>query len=537
MKPSLPQSLNLELTLDEAANPEGLKRRAAQRLGLLPTELPPLVVRKRSLDCRGGRPRFHYLVECVAGEVAPGLAWGREAGHDLAEPPPRQVRGAPPVVIVGDGPCGLFCAYELARRGVACVVLDRGKPVQPRRKDLKGLTRRGSVDPDSNYCFGEGGAGTYSDGKLYTRAHKRGDVRDVLEVLAVHGAPTDILVDARPHVGSNLLPQIVTAIRRRLEDVGIVFRFGARVVDVCFEPSDGRTMRGVRLDGGEEIEAAAVVLATGHSARDVYQLLDRHGHPLEAKPFAIGVRVEHPQELINRIQYKSAAGHPALPSAAYSVVDSTADAPVFSFCMCPGGFMVPATTEPGAVVVNGMSPSRRNSKYANSGMVVGVHPQQLEEAGLKGPLAGLRLQQHLERVAFEAGGGALRAPATRLTDFMSKRGSATLPACSYVPGCTATDVAQVLDAARVGLAERLRRGFARFGRQLPGYLTGEALVVAVESRTSSPVRVPRCSTTLQSPVWPGLYPGGEGAGYAGGIVSAAVDGIRIARAVATRLGC
>jgi uncharacterized FAD-dependent dehydrogenase len=528
-KAKLPNELDLEIGLDEPREPARLRERVARQLGLDLDALPSIILRKRSLDCRRGRARYHLLFELTGAPLDGGFGFGIAERASLGAPHPVEVRGTPKVVVIGDGPCGLFCAYELARAGVASIVVDRGKPVQPRRRDLKGLTRKGTVDADSNYCFGEGGAGTYSDGKLYTRSHKRGDVRDVLEILALHGAPQEILVDARPHIGSNLLPQVVTALRERLESVGVEFRFGARVVGVL-RAKHGR-VAGVRLLGGEEIEASHVVLATGHSARDIYALLLEAGHALEAKPFALGLRIEHPQPLINRIQYGALAEHPALPSAAYRLVDSRGQRPVFSFCMCPGGFIVPAMTEPGQVVVNGMSPSRRNSRYANSGMVVAVEPAALEPLGLTGPLAGIELQRRIERASFEAGGGELRAPATRVTDFLAGRASSSVPSSSYQPGLSASDVGAVIDSAGVRFAEPLRLALRHFGRDLRGYISEDAVLVAVESRTSAPLRIPRDPSTLASLDWPGFYPAGEGAGYAGGIVSAAVDGMRVARAI------
>lgn len=529
VKRSLPGEVTLELGLDEPQEPAALRQRLARALGVDLEALPGVILRKRSLDCRRGRVRYHLLFELVPAAVAGGVGFGVGERERLGAPHPVEVRGAPRVVIVGDGPCGLFCAYELARAGVASTVLDRGKPVQPRRRDLKGLTRKGTVDADSNYCFGEGGAGTYSDGKLYTRSHKRGDVRDVLEILALHGAPHEVLVDARPHIGSNKLPEVVTSLRERLEGVGVEFRFGARVVGVA--RSRAGRVSGVRLLGGDELEASHVVLATGHSARDIYTLLLEGGHTLTAKPWALGLRIEHPQPLINRAQYGALAEHPALPSAAYRLVDSRGERPVFSFCMCPGGFIVPATTEAGHVVVNGMSPSRRNSRYANSGMVVGVEPSALAAIGLEGPLAGIELQRRIERASFEAGGGELRAPATRVTDFLEGRASSHLPPSSYVPGLTASDVGAVLDSGGIGFAAALREAIRHFGRSLRGYVSDEAVLVAVESRTSAPLRIPRHPETLESCDWPGLYPAGEGAGYAGGIISAAVDGMRVAREI------
>lgn len=522
-KATLPEEISVELGLDDADDDAALRARVARQLGVPEEELPELCVRKRSLDARKGRVRFHVLMAVGVPPVGP-----------LGDPPPREVALPARVVIVGDGPAGMFAAYALARRGVASIVLDRGKPVQPRRRDLKLLNQAGQVDPDSNYCFGEGGAGTFSDGKLYTRSHKRGSVRDVLEVLALHGAPGSVLVEARPHIGSNLLPQVVTAIREHLERVGVELRFGAKVTDLLVEPGR-RAVAGVRLADGSEVAAQAVVLATGHSARDVFELLVRAGVTLEPKPFALGVRIEHPQPLVNQIQYGHAAGHPKLPAAAYKLVCDVDRRGVFSFCMCPGGWVVPASTEPDGVVVNGMSLSRRDSPFANSGLVVAVELEDLARAGLTGPFAGVELQRRLERGAFGAGGGALTAPATRATDFVQRRASSTLPKSSYVPGLAAADVGAVLDLGGLPVADRLRRALREFDRRLRGYLTEEAVLIGVESRTSSPVRVPRDPGTLEATALAGLYPAGEGAGHAGGIVSAAVDGLRIGEQIASLL--
>jgi uncharacterized FAD-dependent dehydrogenase len=513
----LPDEISLDVGLDEAQDSAALRSRVARALAVPEAELPPVALRKRSVDARKGSVRFHLLLELGAADPP-----------ELGLPHPRAV-GDPRVLIVGDGPTGLFCAYELARHGIGSRVLDRGKPVQPRRHDLKGLNRLGKIDPDSNYCFGEGGAGTYSDGKLYTRAHKRGNVRDVIEILARHGAPSEILIDARPHIGSNRLPQVVTSLRSELEAVGVRFEFGARVTDLVLR--DAR-VRGVRLADGRELEAEHVVLATGHSAADVYTMLAEHGAELISKSFALGARIEHPQSLINEIQYGAAARHPALPTAAYRLAHTVEERGVFSFCMCPGGFIVPASTEPETLVVNGMSLSRRSSRFANSGLVVGVEPEDLARAGFFGPLAGVELQRRIERAAYAAGGGGLRAPATRLTDFLEKRSSTTLPETSYLPGLTGTNLADVLDSAGIAFAKRLRAALRAFDRKLRGYLTADAALIGIESRTSSPVRVVRDPDTLQAPGLAGLYPAGEGAGYAGGIMSAAMDGMRIARTIA-----
>ncbi|HKU40032.1 MAG TPA: FAD-dependent oxidoreductase [Polyangiales bacterium] len=515
-----PSELELDFALDEPQDPAALRARAAAALRVPAESLPPVTLRKRSVDARRGSVRFHLLLEL-----------GAEEPPELGLPHPRPV-GEPRAIVVGDGPAGLFCAYELARHGVGSIVVDRGKPVQPRRHDLKGLNRLGVVDADSNYCFGEGGAGTYSDGKLYTRAHKRGNVRDVIEILARHGAPPEILTDARPHIGSNRLPQVVSSVRHELEQAGVQFRFGARVSELLH--AVGR-VRGVRLADGSDLEAACVVLATGHSAADVYRTLAAQGVQLEAKSFALGVRIEHPQPLINRIQYGAAAEHPALPTAAYRVAHTASARGVFSFCMCPGGFIVPASTEPETLVVNGMSLSRRSSRFANSGLVVGVEPQDVERAGFAGALGGLALQRRIEAAAFAAGGGMLRAPGTRATDFVAGRASSTLPASSYLPGVVGANIAEVLDCAGIAFSQRLREGLRAFDRKLRGYLTEEAALIGIESRTSSPVRVVRDPESLEAPGFAGLYPAGEGAGYAGGIMSAAMDGMRIARVIAAKL--
>jgi uncharacterized FAD-dependent dehydrogenase len=471
---------------------------------------------RRSIDARGKHPVYALRVRAWIDEVP-----AAEAPWRL---PLRDVRGAPPAIVVGAGPAGLFAALRLIEGGMRPIVLERGKDVRGRRHDVARLNRHGIVDPESNYCFGEGGAGTFSDGKLYTRATKRGTVERVLRVLVAHGAGADVLVDAHPHVGTNRLPGVVQALRETIVAHGGDVRFGARVDGLRIE---GGRVTGVVTREGERIDGRGVVLATGHSARDVYDWLRRAGARLEQKAFALGVRVEHPQALVDAIQYHQPARPAALPPAAYTIARQVGERGVYSFCMCPGGIVCPAMTAPGEIVVNGWSPSRRTSRFANAGVVVETTAEDVHAFGGDDPLAGVRLQALVEHAAADAGGGACVAPAQRLDDFVAGRASADLPACSYVPGLRAVDLAEILPPR---VTRALREGFVAFGRAMRGYMTRDAVVVGVETRTSSPVRIPR-DTAGMHPDLPGLYPCGEGAGAAGGIVSAALDGDRAATAL------
>ncbi len=522
-----PREIELAFGLDEPDDEPAMRRRIARELRVRPEDVGAILPLKRSIDARRGRILFRWLVSVGA------------VRGPLGEPLPREGLGDPSVLIVGDGPAGLFCAYQLARHGIAARVLDRGKPVQPRRHDLAALNKAGVVDGDSNYCFGEGGAGTYSDGKLYTRAHKRGPVRDVIETLALHGAPETILTDARPHIGSNKLPRVISGMRDRLAIAGTVFEFSSRVVDLIVTGKRERKIAGVRLEDGREHFADHVVLATGHSARDVFELLTKYEIPILPKGFALGVRIEHPQALVNQIQYGRHAAHPRLPNAAYRVVQPVGEGSdergVFSFCMCPGGWIVPASTETGGLVVNGMSLSRRDSPFANSGLVVAIEPLDWERAGFTGPLGGVALQRAVEEAAWKAGGGGLVAPATRASDLLAKRGSSTVPDTSYLPGLRAGDVREVLAASGLPLASKLTEALRAFDRRMPGYASSDAVMVATESRTSAPLQVIRHPERFDSPTLAGLHPCGEGAGWAGGIVSAALDGLRVADAVAAQI--
>jgi uncharacterized FAD-dependent dehydrogenase len=515
----MPRDLDLVVRPDVALDEEALRRAVSRAVGCPAEDVAEITVLRRALDARRS-VRFQLRLR----------VWLRGEPVTL-EPLPLPpsfppLRAGRPVAIVGGGPAGIFAALKLAEHGVPAVVLERGKPVQARRRDIAVLNREGVVDPESNYCFGEGGAGTYSDGKLYTRSQKRGPVAAVLDCLVAHGADPSIRVESRPHVGSNRLPKIVTALRATLARGGIEIVFGARMTElVCA----GGRVEAVRCAGGREIAASAVVLASGHSARDVYALAARAGLGLEAKAFALGVRVEHPQPLIDRTQYGADAERFPLPAAAYRLATTVEERGVFSFCMCPGGWIVPATTEADGVVVNGMSLARRDSPFANSGIVVGLEPDDVAALGFPGATGGLELQATLERRAAQEGGGAQVAPAQRLVDFIDGRASTDLPACSYRPGVRATRLDALLPAF---VAERLQAGLRRFGTQLRGFDTREAIVVGVETRSSSPVRIVRDAATLAAPSCANVFPCGEGAGYAGGIVSAALDGLAVAEAVA-----
>lgn len=470
-----------------------------------------VVVLKRSIDARSRSPRIRLEVELTSVEqtVPKPLSSIKYAN-------PRQR-----VVVVGAGPAGYFAALELLRNGITPIVLERGKDVRTRRRDLRLLQQEGIVNPHSNYCFGEGGAGTYSDGKLYTRSAKRGSVRDVLELLVAHGASTDILIDAHPHIGSNKLWLVVQRIRETILEYGGEVRFDAFVTEFMVHDEPPRRIAGVRLESGEEVVGDAVILSAGHSARDIFELCKVHGVEIHDKPFALGVRIEHPQDFVDMVQYHHTPRDPLLPAASYSQVCQSDGLGVFTFCMCPGGIIVPAATAPGEIVVNGMSMSRRDSKFANSGLVVEVN-------------GGVALQQQVERRAFDAvRGTSQRAPAQRVADFVAHVESSTLPETSYIPGVESVNLHAILPTQ---VSVRIADAIVQFNKKMHGYLSNDAIVVATESRTSSPIRIVRDSTTLESTTMKGLYPCAEGSGHAGGIVSAAIDGQRVARAIAAQYG-
>ena len=431
------------------------------------------------------------------------------------------------VIVVGAGPAGLFAALKLIQKGFKPIILERGKEVSERKKDIAIINRNGEINPDSNYAFGEGGAGTFSDGKLYTRSKKRGNIKNILDTLIVHGAKENINVEAHPHIGSNKLPKIIQNIRETILNAGGEFFFNHRVDDLIIKHNE---IIGVKVNEKEFI-GTAVILASGHSAKDIYYLLDKKDIALEAKDFAIGVRIEHPQEMIDKIQYHCEIKSDYLPSASYNLVAQVKNRAVYSFCMCPGGFIVPAASAPKEIVVNGMSPSARNSKYANSGMVVQIKQEDLSNYKEYGVLAGLKYQEEIEKMTYRNGGNGQVAPAQRMLDFVNNKLSTSIPPTSYHPGIISSPLHMWMPE---DIVERLQEGFKLFNNKMRGYLTNEAVLIAIESRTSSPIRIPRDKESLEHIQIKNLYPCGEGAGYAGGIISAAIDGENIAEKIALK---
>jgi uncharacterized protein len=514
------KTFTLQLSPEEAYDEAVFKQTVLRKAGLSPsTEQSYVRQTRRSIDARGRKVIVNVEAELFINE-SPGSILDRLPEYQY-------VQNADRIVIVGAGPAGLFAALRAIELGVRPIVIERGKDVRARRRDLAAINKEGIVNPDSNYCFGEGGAGTYSDGKLYTRSKKRGDIRRIMEILVRYGATEEILVDAHPHIGTNKLPVLVAKLRESILEFGGEIRFETRVEDLILDRDE---IKGVVTQHGEAIMGMGVILATGHSARDIFQLLAQRKVLIEAKPFALGVRIEHSQNLIDRIQYHCELDRGTyLPASAYSLVHQTdfkgKQRGVFSFCMCPGGFIVPAATAPGELVVNGMSPSRRDSKFANSGMVVSVELEDLPQYRKYGALAAMHFQADIEKSAWELGGKNQVAPAQRMVDFVNRKVSNSLLDTSYQPGLESVEMREVLPDF---ISERLAMAFKAFGQKMKGYFTNEAQIIGVESRTSSPVRIPRDKETFEHPQIKRLYPCGEGAGYAGGIVSAAMDGERCA---------
>ena len=492
-----------------------LKIKAAKKLRINVNEITAVKVIHRSIDARK-KPVYRLKLICYINEKAAEDTFKLKFG---------KIDKNETVIIIGSGPAGLFSAIQLLELGIKPIIFERGKDVQSRRVDLKNIQQNGLVNPNSNYCFGEGGAGTYSDGKLYTRSVKRGNVKRILDILILHGAQNEIAIDSHPHIGSNILPKVIENIRITILEHGGEIHFESQVTDFIIKDSK---VEGVIVNNKAEYFGNAVILSTGHSARDIYHLLKKHNAALETKSFAMGVRIEHPQLLIDQIQYHTKARNENLPAAYYNLACQVQNRGVYSFCMCPGGLIIPASTSSAELVLNGMSLSSRNSKFANSGLVVEINETDWIHHKSQGVFAGLEYQKEIEHLAFEAGGKTQTAPAQRITDFVNGKISKTLPSTSYIPGTVSSPLHEIIPG---NISERLKRGLLQFGKRMKGYFTNEAQILAAETRTSSPVRILRDKETLMSVNIQGLFPAGEGAGYAGGIVSAAIDGERSAVAV------
>jgi uncharacterized FAD-dependent dehydrogenase len=514
-KNTMPKELLIQVSPEVAANDFLLKDHVAKMIRVSMNEVQHISILKRSIDARQKAIKINLkLVIFFQGESF------TEQKIELPNYP--NVSNQKEVIVIGAGPAGLFAALQLIELGLKPIVIERGKDVRGRRRDLKAINVDHIVNEDSNYCFGEGGAGTYSDGKLYTRSKKRGDVDRILQLLVGFGASPDILVEAHPHIGTNKLPQIIQDIREKIIECGGQVLFETRVTDFIVKNNE---MQGIVTQKGETISANKVILATGHSARDIFELLDRKKILIEAKPFALGVRAEHPQELIDSIQYSCDFRGEYLPPAPYSIVKQVNGRGMYSFCMCPGGVIAPCATSPGEVVTNGWSPSKRDQATANSGIVVELKLEDFKPFAKFGPLSGMEFQKAIEQKAWHLAGQTQKVPAQRMIDFTQNKVSASIPKTSYVPGTTSVELGQVFPGF---LTQIMREGFLQFGKSMKGYLTNEAILHAPESRTSSPVRIPRDAQTLEHLQIKGLYPCGEGAGFAGGIVSAAIDGEKCA---------
>lgn len=509
------KELLLQVSPEIAANDVLLKNYLATYLKVSEQHIQHFTIVKRSIDARQKAIKINLK----------GIVYfkGDEINTpEMLFPEYKNVTNAQEVIIVGAGPAGLFAALQLIEIGLKPIIVERGKDIRGRRRDLKAINVAHVVNEDSNYCFGEGGAGTYSDGKLYTRSKKRGDVERILKLLVAFGATKDILIEAHPHIGTNKLPQIIQDIREKIIEMGGIILFETRLTDIVIKNNE---IQGIVTHKGATILANKLILATGHSARDIFELLDRKKIIIEAKPFALGVRAEHPQALIDQIQYSCDYRGVHLPPAPYSIVKQVGGRGIYSFCMCPGGVIAPCATSPGEVVTNGWSPSKRDQATANSGIVIELKLEDFKPFAKFGALAGMEFQKSIEQKAWQLAGATQKVPAQRMIDFTKSTISSEIPKTSYVPGTTSVEMGQVFPSF---LTQILRDGFSEFGKAMPGYLSNEAILHAPESRTSSPVRIPRNADTLEHIQIKGLYPCGEGAGYAGGIISAAIDGEKCA---------
>ena len=515
----MPQELLFQVSPEIASNEVLLKEHIAKLIRLDAKEIQHVSILKRSIDARQKSVKFNL-------KVAIYLVGETFEENKIKIPEYKNVANSQEVIVVGAGPAGLFAALQLIELGLKPILIERGKDVRGRRRDLKAINVDHLVDEDSNYCFGEGGAGTYSDGKLYTRSKKRGDVTRILELLVAFGASPDILVDAHPHIGTNKLPQIIQDIREKIIEMGGVVLFETRLTDIIIKNNE---VQGIVTKNGDTILANKIILATGHSARDIFELLDRKQIFIEAKAFALGVRAEHPQSLIDSIQYSCDYRGEQLPPAPYSIVKQVGGRGMYSFCMCPGGVIAPCATNAGEVVTNGWSPSKRDQATANSGIVIELKLEDFKPFAKFGALAGMEFQKSIEQKAWHLAGETQKVPAQRMVDFTQNKVSSNIPKTSYVPGTTSVEMGHVFPGF---LTQILREGFVEFGKSMRGFLTNEAILHAPESRTSSPVRIPRDSETLEHVQIKGLYPCGEGAGYAGGIISAAIDGEKCAQKIA-----
>jgi uncharacterized protein len=519
----MPRELLIQVSPEMANNEEMLYQYVSKLVHTSVSDLQKIVVVKRSIDARQKAIKFNLKLNIYfAAEVF------TESKIELPNYP--NVTNKQEVIVVGAGPAGLFAALQLIELGLKPIVLERGKDVRGRRRDLKAINVDGIVNADSNYCFGEGGAGTYSDGKLYTRSKKRGDVDRILQLLVAFGATEEILVEAHPHIGTNKLPQIIQDIRDKIIECGGQVLFETRVTDIIVKNNE---VDGIVTQNGETIHSKKIILATGHSARDIFELLHKKEIFIEAKPFALGVRAEHPQELIDKIQYSCDFRGEFLPPSPYSIVKQVNGRGMYSFCMCPGGVIAPCATADGEVVTNGWSPSKRDQATANSGIVVELRLEDFKPFEKFGPLAGMEFQKHIEQKAWQLAGKTQKVPAQRMIDFTQTKVSTAIPKTSYVPGTTSVELGEVFPSF---LTQTMREGFSAFGKAMRGYLTNDAILHAPESRTSSPVRIPRDNFTLEHVQIKGLYPCGEGAGYAGGIISAAIDGEKCALKIKEALG-